>query len=333
MEERTQQVMSSFWTERLARLREQMKREDLGGVLIVDRRIQFWLGYEEVSAVLVSDSEVVPIAGRLPRALTTYLPRQLGLDNELTAEQLEAIRERYPMVKFQPFSKHLANLMSVKDKVERLLLERAAGVARQVFKTIETVLRPGCSELDVLYCAYRTLIQNGANGFSFEPSIAFGERTLLTWAGLTTRTLQEHDPILIDIGVSFRGYHSDVTRAYFGGATSQSASSEWRTAKRVVNESRERILNAIRPGVKGCELHAIYEQCLERSGFPGAMANSLGHGIGLYLHEPPFLTPGSQDVLREGMVVCIEPGIRTRDFGVRHEDVVLVTADGSCVLT
>ena len=105
---------------------------------------------------------------------------------------------------------------------------------------------------------------------------------------------------------------------------------KWKKAYNALTETLNEIQSQLRPGIEGNYLHNLCEEILSKLGYKGKMPHYLGHGIGLYIHEPPFLAPGSKDVLREGMVISVEPSIvlEEENMGIRLEKEFLITSNG-----
>ncbi len=214
----------------------------------------------------------------------------------------------------------------MKDQAELVLLRQAALITRQVFERLE--IDSGRSELDLLYQAHRAMLDLGGSGFSFDPSIAGGMRTALPWAGVSSHRLQHGEAVLVDLGISFRGYQSDMARSYLVGASPSNKSEEWQRAMSAVEEALTCVCSQALLGVRCETLHLLCERALAEAGF-GPMAHALGHGIGMRVHEAPFLAPGCTDLLEVGMVIALEPSvILSTGEGIRYEEVIVVTEQG-----
>jgi Xaa-Pro aminopeptidase len=136
--------------------------------------------------------------------------------------------------------------------------------------------------------------------------------------------------VVIDIGARFAGYHSDLTRTVFVGKPSPRQIKVYRA----VCKAQSEVLKRLFPGLKGWEVDAMARKVLSEEGFDAYFIHSLGHGVGVDVHEAPRLSARSQDVLQHGNVVTVEPGVYLpRSFGVRIEDLVAVTRSGPRLLT
>ena len=131
--------------------------------------------------------------------------------------------------------------------------------------------------------------------------------------------------VVVDYGGPLGGYHSDITRTLHVGPAS---SEEWEVYE-AVREAQERAVQAVRPGVRAGDVDAAARTCLEAAGLGEYFIHRTGHGLGLELHEPPYLLGGSEQELQPGMVFSVEPGAyKPGAFGVRIEDIVVVTETG-----
>jgi Xaa-Pro aminopeptidase len=170
----------------------------------------------------------------------------------------------------------------------------------------------------------------GSHSHPFETIIASGERAALPHARSSSRAVSSGDLLLIDFGAEFNGYCSDITRTFVVGK----ATAEQREIHDVVREANGTASGAIRAGMRGKDADALARGYIERRGWGEAFGHSLGHGIGLEVHEAPRLSKLNEAPLPVGSVVTIEPGIYRPGWGgVRIEDDVLLTTDGREILT
>lgn len=321
--------------DRLARVQARLAARQADGVLLGDRALLYWLGNTRSPLLLVTSEGSDDFSPTQASAhLGALAGARVGFDRSLSASQLLFLQEAAPHAQWIPFAEELADLRSVKDAIELALLRQAAHIARGVFERIEA--RVGCSvctEADLLHEANQARIEGGGQAFSFDPSIASGPRTALLWADVSLRGIAQGEPVVVDIGVTFRGYLCDMTRSYLAGGDPASTPPAWEAANTAVEEALAQVRAAVRPGIRCGELHALCEQALAQAGFGQAMRHHLGHGIGLELHEFPTIAPHSPDVLQPGMVIALEPGVVFGEVGVRREDIFLVTEGGCESLT
>jgi Xaa-Pro aminopeptidase len=315
--------LSRYWRDRLGRLKILLLEECVDGLLVVDRDLLNWLGYYQAKEALVRADAIMLEPGE-KHFLDVGNGETIGFDTSLSASRLFFLQQCFPHIRWKPLTHAISHLFVTKDRAELALLHEAARMTRAVFASVEAEVKEGRTERDLLHVAHHALLSLGGDGFAFDPSIASGARTTLAWAGVTTRHLRYGDAVIVDLGVLLHGYRCDMARSYLVGGESADSNGEWSKAARAVREAFTQICGQMRPGAHGDMLHAQCEQILEHAGF--SMPYALGHGIGLRAHEPPYLAPGSQDLLEAGMVIALEPAIILhQEAAVRYEDVVLVT--------
>lgn len=217
-----------------------------------------------------------------------------------------------------------------KDAGEVALIEQAADVAMRALDRTLAAMSIGMTEYEVAGTLEKALRDEGSEGFPFPSIVASGPRSALPHARSSDRRICRGDLLLLDFGAEVGGYCADVTRTVVIG----SASEEQRAVYDVVRAANERAVAVVRPGMSGREADAIARDYIERSGYGDLFGHSLGHGLGLEVHEAPRLARTADGVLPEDAVVTIEPGIYRPGWGgVRIEDDVHLTPDGARVLT
>lgn len=221
----------------------------------------------------------------------------------------------------------LKELRSIKDNVEITAMKKAAQLAWRGFEYICSILKPGVTEGQVALDFEVFCKRNGAEDLSFEPIIAFGANTACPHHHSGSKVLQEGDAVLVDIGVIVDHYCSDMTRVVFFGEPD----SELEKMYALVQRAHHRALALCKPGTKIKDLDIAARSVFSKENLEGYFLHSLGHGIGLQIHEYP---PIKQDLpesleLKPGMVITIEPGLYFEEKGgVRYEDTILITQDG-----
>lgn len=227
----------------------------------------------------------------------------------------------------------LEKIRSIKDAEELNKLEEAAALCSRGCQFVEKLLRPGITEREVARQLKCFWLQEGADNTSFEPIIAFGENSAYPHHRSSTRALKEHDIALIDIGVELGHYQSDMTRVFFIGKVDPFLKHIYQ----VVAQAQQAALQACRAGVTAGHLDAIARNVIIDAGYGGLFNHNLGHGVGIEIHEAPWLRstfPYSDVVLQKNMVLTIEPGIYQPGLGgVRLENCVIVGEEGCRDLT
>ncbi|PTA69806.1 M24 family metallopeptidase [Deinococcus arcticus] len=255
---------------------------------------------------------------------------RLGFEAEhLTVAALDELRGAWPDTTLQPLGPLLRELRMVKTAVEIEAIRDAQTLADQVFAEVRPLIRAGVRELDIAIEIETRLRRAGAT-VAFDVIVASGPRGAMPHGVASARIIGDGELVTVDMGARLRGYNSDMTRTVAVGEPGE----ELRRVYRAVLEAEEAAVAAVRPGVRAADLDTLARDLLTGHGLGEAFAHSLGHGIGLNVHEGPGLRKVSEDVLRSGMVITIEPGAYLPGVGgVRIEDLVLVTDEGYEVLS
>lgn len=220
----------------------------------------------------------------------------------------------------------LARARSVKTGEEIARLARAEAIGDEAFSHILGVLKTGMTELQVAAELEYYMKTHGAEDISFETIVASGTNSAMPHAMPSNKKIERGDFVTMDFGCRCDGYCSDMTRTVVMGK----ASDKQREIYRIVLEAQRAGLEACRAGVRGCDVDKAARDVITEAGYGPYFGHSLGHSVGLYIHEDPGLSAFCQTVLEPGMIETVEPGIYLPGFGgVRIEDMVAVT-EGKC---
>jgi Xaa-Pro aminopeptidase len=232
-------------------------------------------------------------------------------------------------VSLVPVGPEIERLRWVKDRDEIALLDRAQAITDEAFDRIQAKLVEGITERDVALELEWAMRQAGAEGLSFDSIVAFGESAAEPHHHPSDRALKPGDVVKFDFGALYGGYHADMTRTIAFGEPP----AEIREIHALVTHAERAGIEAVRAGVVGREADAASRNVIAQAGRAEAFSHSLGHGVGLEIHEGPTLRAGSEDVLPVGAVVTVEPGVYIPGLGgVRIEDMVEITEDGGRVI-
>ncbi len=223
-----------------------------------------------------------------------------------------------------------AVLRAVKEGEEIELLRKSCRIAARAFGIVKPRIRTGRTELSV-YRELEDVMQGmGASGVSFNLIVGFGPHSALPHHETSERTLKNNEAVLLDYGCVYKGYCSDITRTYFHGRPDE----EFKKVYAIVAASQKAGLAAVKPGARTRAVDAACRDHIAAAGYGQYFIHGTGHGVGLEIHEAPTLNTKSDETLRPGMAVTVEPGIYLHGkFGVRIEDSVLVTRTGREILT
>lgn len=224
----------------------------------------------------------------------------------------------------------IESLRVVKDHNEIAMLRRSAAIAAESFVAIKKMIRPGMSELDVQRELEYILKKRGSQKPAFDIIIASGMRSAMPHCRPDETKIRNNDLVLIDMGAVYKGYHSDLTRPIFLGKIPAFV----KRIGAIVLEAQLAGLKAVRPGIETSSVDRACRQVIEREGYGRYFGHSAGHGVGREIHEAPRLSSKDKRILEPGMVVTVEPGIYLEGrFGIRIEDMALVTENGCQILT
>ena len=233
----------------------------------------------------------------------------------------------------------VAGLREVKDADEIAILRRVAGLSCSLFEQMLGVIEAGMPEVSVAGELEYRARSAGAEGMSFETIVASGKRSALPHGRASRTPIPRRGFVTLDFGVMLDGYASDMTRtihmgAARGGGRGATKGAGEREVFEAVLEAQEAAVAAVRPGIAAAEVDEAARSVLRRARLDRYFTHSTGHGVGLEIHEGPRIAVRQTQVLEPGMVITIEPGVYLPGrFGVRIEDMVLVTATGGDVLT
>ena len=224
----------------------------------------------------------------------------------------------------------VSRLREVKDEDEVAKIRKAALLGCRLFDGMLEFLRPGLKEMEVAATLEHRARLAGAEAMSFETIVASGERSALPHGRASAAKLPRRGFVTLDFGVVLDGYMSDMTRTIHLGRSQSGEQDVYHS----VLEAQQAAVAAVAPGVTAGEIDEAARSVLRRDGLDKYFTHSTGHGVGLEIHEGPRLAAKQTQKLEAGMVITIEPGVYIPGkFGLRIEDMVLVTKTGGEVLT
>jgi Xaa-Pro aminopeptidase len=228
----------------------------------------------------------------------------------------------------------IEGLRTIKDETEIDNVKKACKLGDQTFRYILSQIKIGITEKSLAQKIEIFILNHGAQ-ISFRPIVAFGENSSSPHHVSSEKKLRKNEIVLLDFGVKINNYCSDMTRTVFFGK----ANNEQKKIYRIVSESQTKAIELLKLSIKnhklitGFDLDKTARSYIESEDYP-SIPHSLGHGIGLDVHEKPSLSSKSKDILTNGMIFSVEPGIYIPGFGgIRIEDLVLVTAKGPQIIT
>lgn len=276
---------------------------------------------------------VRPFTGALKQIVAGQGIKRLGYETgAIMVSMFNEVKEALPGVELVPTEDIVEGLRAFKDEEEIAILAEAAAMTDCLFEHVLGYIEPGVSERDLALefeCFSRKM---GASGLSFGLIVASGARGAMQHGAPTAKKIENGDFVVMDFGIVYKGYLTDVTRTVLVGT----ATPEQRRVYETVRQAQEEACCMIRPGLSGRDAARRAYDIMVEAGYGEYCSRNLGHGVGMEIHEEPFLTLEGDVVLQPGHLVTVEPGIYVPGWGgVRIEDMVLVQGDGSaeCRLT
>lgn len=298
-----------------------------GSVFLTDSR------YIEAAKDKIICCEVEEQKGKLMDYAKRFNCKVLAVEaDRLTVTQLKNLRKALHGIKLTTVStdKIIDSFRAVKNEAEIENICKAQRIAEAAFDHILGFIKVGVTEKEVALELDHYMLSHGADGLSFETIAISGANTSKPHGVPTDKKIEHGDFVTMDYGAVVNGYHSDMTRTVAVGA----ANDEQKKIYKIVFEAQLAVLRVLKSGVKCSDADKAARDVITEAGYGEYFRHSTGHGVGIEIHEKPFVSPKSTATLRSGNVVTDEPGIYIPGkFGVRIEDMALITENGCKNLT
>ncbi len=307
------------------------------GLLFVGERAVFVTDfrYEEQAKKEVESAMVLitksPLFERLTKSTGFKKVKNILFEaKHISYEDFMDIRKKTRDKKWKASKGIVEGMREVKEEEEIKKIKKACEITISVFEEVLKLLRPGIKENDIAAEIDYQMKKKGADKPSFDTIVVSGEKSAMPHGKPGERRLKKGDFVTLDFGAVYKGYHADFTRTVVIGK----ASKKQKKIYEIVKKAQEEAINRIKPGMLCKEADSIAREVIKKEGYGKYFGHSLGHGVGLEIHELPRLSFLSNSKIRENSVVTIEPGVYLPDFGgVRIEDTVVVRKNGIEVLT
>ena len=250
-------------------------------------------------------------------------------DNYVTVAGFKEIKKQLKDYTFHSVANEIAELRAVKSDIEIEHIKKAQSITEKALSAVLSLLKPGVTEKDISAELTYRFLKFGADGLAFDNIVAFGENSSDCHHIAGDRKLEKGDVILFDIGAKANGYCSDMTRTFVFGEPSGKFSEIYE----LVLNAQQNVLKFLKAGMSGREADSIARELFRANGYDREFGHSLGHSVGIDIHENPRLSASNYDELPENCVVTVEPGLYLEKFGVRIEDMVVIKKDGIESLT
>ena len=336
-------------------LRDRLRSQDLQGMIVSNPlNIKYLMGVDAEGVLLITLKENIFITDS---RYTEAVNRILTIDDEIIVEDKKNLskddyssffmfcenvgfEEKY--VTYDEYKNMLqmyrVNLMetegiietqrAVKEEFEIENIKKSCEITDKCFEHLKSFIKRGITEKEIAFEIEKFMKLNGADDISFEPIVASGHNSSMPHATPSTRRIKEGDIILLDFGCKYKGYCSDMSRTIFINYIED----EYKEAYELVKYQNEMTIKEFKEGANLKTITKTINDNIKLHRF--AVMHSPGHGVGLDIHEQPFYSTNVDNLLKENMVLTIEPGVYVPGkFGVRIEDTVLINKGSATVLT
>ncbi|MDE7120659.1 MAG: aminopeptidase P family protein [Oscillospiraceae bacterium] len=290
--------------------------------------------YIERSREVIRHCEVLEqeqdLYAQMKKILNQHNARTIAVEShDMTLKQYAKMQKKLPDFEIlgdSSLSRAIYALRMVKSPEEIRKIKAAQTLAEDALQTLLAHLHAGMTEREVALELDFHMRKNGAEDLSFETIALTGAHSSMPHGVPDDRIIQKNSFVLMDFGAVVDGYHSDMTRTVCVGQPSQ----EMQEVYEIVRHAQDAAKAAVRPGISAKALDAVARDLITKAGYGGQFGHSLGHGVGMEIHEYPVASMTNSEILQTGNVVTIEPGIYLPGkFGVRIEDFVYITKN-SC---
>ena len=247
-------------------------------------------------------------------------------DEDLRCRAFSELIEHLPKVKiWKPLGQKVNDLRRIKSPEELACLEKAEAIGDAAFADILQILHAGMTEKEIAAELEYRMKKHGADGLSFSTIVASGVHSSMPHAIPTDKPAESGDFVTMDFGCTWEGYCSDMTRTVVIGK----ADERQKELYALVQAAQQNCLDHLHAGMTGKEADAFARDLIRDAGYGAQFGHGTGHGVGLFIHENPRISPQDDTVLQENMVETVEPGVYIPGFGgVRIEDMVVITKEG-----
>ena len=346
-----------MYLKRLEKLRNKMQKNFMDGVLLVgDSNRNYITGFTgdesfalitQKEAIFITDSRYVSQAKievenfevmeykKDIHEFVADLAQKLCVktlafeENIVTYKEYQKYQEKFNGA-LKPLNGIVEDIRIIKDEFEIKSIKKAANIADKAFENILKVIKPGVTEKDVALELEYFLKKMGASDLSFDTIAASGKRSALPHGRASSKTIKKGEFITLDFGCIYDDYCSDMTRT----VAISDVTEEMKKVYDIVLTAQKMAIEKIKPGVLASDVDKYARDYIVKMGYGRYFGHGLGHGVGRDIHEDPRLSPKGNKILESGMIVTDEPGIYIENsFGVRIEDLILVTENGCEIIS
>lgn len=339
--------------DRLKHLREMLARHEIDGIFISQPENRYYISgfhgtagylfitenkavlatdfrYTEQAITQAPDFEILRIAVNVsewfPDLVREAGVKRFGFESpdvsyQFYNELMEALQKKGVRAEMVPTQGIVEKLRTVKQADEIEKTERAVAISDMALDEVGEIITAGMTENQIAWELEKRLREKGSQALPFEIIVASGPKSALPHHLPSDRVIAGGEPIVIDMGARYEGYASDLTRTLCVGEPGD----QFKKVYGTVLDAQSAALAIIKGGITGGEADAAARQVIQKAGYGEDFGHGTGHGVGLDVHESPRLSPGSEDILSDGMIFTVEPGIYLSGWGgVRIEDTVVI---------
>ena len=297
-------------------------------VLFTDARYQV-LAQETVKGfeIVITRDEL----GEAAKLIKETKLGKIGFESEIAFSYYQRLQQAFAGLDLTPLTNFVEELRWIKDAEEVATIKQACSISDQAFRDVLDFIKVGKTELEIATFLDFRMRELGASGVSFDIIAASGTRTSMPHAVPSDKRLEAGDTLTLDFGCLYNHYVSDMTRTVYIDSVNDEQAEIYQT----VLKANQALIEAARDGLSFRDFDKIPRDIIEAAGYGPYFSHGIGHGIGLDIHEEPYFSQTSKEVIKAGMVLTDEPGIyiEGRNSGVRIEDDLLITQEGCEVLT
>lgn len=263
---------------------------------------------------------------------------ELGIEEDsITVSRFKKFRKISKKIRFKNVSGEIEQRREIKTNYEIKLIQKSQAVNEKVFLLIKNFIQSKVepktqppTEIAIAWKIKELAQKFGAEGVSFDPIVSFGKHSALPHHEPDFTKLKKGDVVLIDMGMKYKGYCSDMTRMIF----TTKPTKKQKEIYDLVLRAQQTAISKIKAGITGKKADSFARKIIEKAGYGEQYGHAGGHGIGLDIHEIPSLSENYKKPLRENSIITVEPGIYlTGEFGIRIEDMILIQKSGNKNLT
>ncbi|MDH5806343.1 MAG: Xaa-Pro peptidase family protein [Candidatus Methanomethylicaceae archaeon] len=285
------------------------------------------IDYQEVIDS-VSDVEIIKAEKGLFEEIKKYMGRKIGFEEKVMNQKMyQSLIKDYELI---PISDYIEKMREIKDDKEVQIIKEVQKLTEKALYEAIQNFSENMSELELAAELEYFVRKLGAETYAFDTIVASGYRSAYPHGLPSKKRVKKGEGVIIDIGARFCGYCSDITRTIFFGNPTKKMMEVYEA----VLNAQEEAIKVVKPGMKCKDLDEIARNVLKEYGYDEYFIHGLGHGIGISVHEPPYINRKGEEEIKIGNVITIEPGVYIPKIGgVRIEDIILITEGGCKNLT